>query len=209
MGLSGTNDKHRSKSILRNNKLLLKALQDHTKEKIRWGVLNDWETAWADFIELFGGIRELTSSTIGEIAKARKVIFTRIEKEGGNQDAFKCIVDTIVEASRHDAIDDNFGPDERLVRIGVANNTSNHTVITRVGDKEIFRFTDRVLAEEVLEIFNLANTSLRVLIIMTKKSAIREAISKMQLAIEELDNMLNPVALYPILLRTRCDYCPV
>lgn len=207
--LPQTNDRHRRKSTLRNNRLLLKALQEHTRENVRWGNLADWKKAWDDFKELFGGIRELTSREIGKIAKDRKEIFARIEHEGGNTDAVGCIVDTIVEAVRHDAMENDFGLDEPLVRIGLANNAPARMVITRIDNKEIFKFTDQALAEEVLDIFNSANTTIRVMITMTRKNAIREAVNKMQLAIEELDKVLNPVALYPILLRTRCDFCPV
>ena len=205
--LPQTNDRHRRKSTLRNNRLLLKALQEHTRENVRWGTLNDWKTAWDDFKELFGDIRKLTSLEVGKITKDRKEIFTRIEHDGGNTDAFGCIVDTIVEGARYGAMENDFGLDEPLVKIGLVNNAS--AVITRVENKEIFKFTEQALAEEVLDIFDTANTTLRVMITMTRGNAIREAVNKMQLAIEELDNMLNPVALYPILLRTRCDYCPV
>jgi len=207
--LPQTNDRHRRKSTLRNNRLLLEALQEHTREAVRWETLNDWKTAWDDFIEFLGGIRKLASPVISRMAKERKKIFTRIEQEGGNTDAVGCMVDTIVEAVRHEVIEDDFGLDEPLVRIGLVNNGAAYVVITRVDDREIFRFSDQVLAEEVLDIFNAATTTLRVMIIVKWENAIGEAVNKMRLAMEELDNMLNPVALYPVILRTRCDYCPV
>ncbi len=205
--LPQTNDRHRRKSTLRNNRLLLKALQEHTRENVRWGNLADWKKAWEDYHKRVDGIRKPAKHKIGEIAKDHKEIFARIEHEGGNTDAAGCIVDTIVETVRHDAVVNDFEVYEPLVRIGLVNNATARVVITRVGNKEIFKFTDQVLAAEVLDIINTANRTLRVTGRM--KGSIKEAVDRMQLAVKELDKVLNPVALYPILLRTRCDYCPV
>lgn len=205
--LPQTNDRHRRISTLRNNKLLLKSLKEHTRENVRWGNLDDWKQAWEDYHKRVDGIREIENPAIRKIANERKKIFARIEQEGGNTDAVGCIVDTIVEAARHDAMENDFGLDEPLVRIALVNNPVAHGVITRVDNKEIFRFTDQVLAEEVLDIFDTAITTLRVIIRLN--DSIQEAVDRMQLAVKELDKVLNPVVLYPILLRTRCDFCPV
>ena len=75
-------------------------------------------------------------------------------------------------------------------------------------DETVFRFfgdTNKGLVEKVTHICELAAKNLR-------KGAMVESLKgevhTMKDATEKLREMLNPVKLTPMILRTRCDLCP-
>lgn len=206
--LPQTNDRHRSKSILRHNQLLFKSLQDHTRGKIHWEALDTWRNAWDKCIELFGGIRKETSDFVDKEFKSKKLLQS-IKENSGNQDAVARIVDTIFDTMRQYIMEDNLKTDEQVVEITSDNVLSTHIITSRGSSKAILTFTDGALAKKVSGIFDTVDTQVRMLHILAGNKAINDEINRMQTVIKELDEILSPIILYPILLSTRCDFCPV
>ena len=207
--LPQTNDSHRSKSVLRHNHLLFKALQDHTREKIRWAAFNEWRTAWDKFLELLSGIREATSALVDKEFNKNEKLLQSIRENSGNQNPDTLIVDTIADTMCQDIIENNLRTGEQVVKIISDNVLSTHVITARKDNKAVFTFTDGVIAKEVSEIFCSLDNQVRVIRILAGNKAIEGEINRMQTAIKELDEMLSPIILYPILLSTRCDFCPV
>ena len=75
----------------------------------------------------------------------------------------------------------------------------DETVFTFFGDNY------RGLAEKVTRMCNLAHNNLRKGDMVQK---LYREVGNMKRASEELREMLNPVKLRPMILRTRCDLCP-
>ena len=207
--LPQTNNKRESKLVLRYNKLLFKSLQDHTRENIRWEALNEWRMAWDNFIVLCNELQKSAYGIVETNFNEDKKISIRINEEGRNENAVECIADTIYEATLRDIIDDNLGLGEPLVKKSLDADSRTQIITKGFSEKTIFTFVDAGLAEEVLRIFDSAITSITVLVRLNSFNAMRDEIDKMKTAIEELDDMLNPLILRPIIIRTRCDLCPV
>lgn len=211
--LPQTNDRHRSKSVLRHNQLLFKALQDHIREKIRWAAFNEWRTAWGKFLDLIGEIRITIREEISDLAgkefNKNEKLLQSIRENSGNQNPVTLIVDTIVDTICQDIIESNLRTGGQVVEITSDNVLSTHVITSRKDNKAVFTFTDGAIAKEVSEIFCSLDEQVRVLHVLAGNKAIGDEINRMQTAIKELDEMLSPIILYPILLNTRCDFCPV
>jgi len=207
-GLPQTNDRHRSKSVLRHNRLLFKALQDHTKE-MHWESLREWQAAWDNLIEMFDGIRKITSAIVDKEFNKNNKLLKNVRENSGNENPIASIVDTIVDTICKDIVGDNLRTDEQVVEISSDKVLSTHVIISRKDNEVVFTFTDRALAKAVSEIFYSVDLQVRELRILAGSKAMEDEINRMQTAIKELDEMLSPIILYPILLSTRCDFCPV
>jgi hypothetical protein len=96
-----------------------------------------------------------------------------------------------------------------VVEITFDNLLSTHVITSRKDNESVLVFKDEALAREALEIFCSVDTRVRMLYVFDRFKTIEDEITRIQTAIKELDEMLSPIVLYPILLSTRCDYCPV
>jgi hypothetical protein len=83
--------------------------------------------------------------------------------------------------------------------------------MVRVGYETFFLFnatTDTPLAQKITHICNLAVNNLEKGEKSDMGKSLQNEVRIMKKASEELREMLNPVKLTPMILRTRCDLCP-
>ena len=83
------------------------------------------------------------------------------------------------------------------------------TKVRPVGISNVsLNFTDTSLAEKVAGICNWAAKNLYTGKALRICEGITREVEVMQRRIEELQEMLNPLTLGPLILRTQCDLCP-
>ena len=132
-------------------------------------------------------------------------------KEGIREDdPAKWMTEAVLKVIWRDILQDKLdeeGPPFETVsgRIGTPQDLD---IYVKSGDEKVFTLigsTNKSLAEKVTRICNLAAGNLR------KGDMVRELyreVGNMKKASEELREVLNPVRLRPIILRTRCELCP-
>jgi len=196
-------------SIL-ENELLFKCLQDHTRgEGVRWEVLEEWKKARDNCAKIVPKLRKGTSMKETSVVvdnflnQEREANFLQRVKEesveSGNavEQMAKAVLSAIWQGIREDT------PAENLVRM--VSPRGGGQGIVKVKDETFLIFNDTGLAEKVVHTCKLAANNLcKGEMVQQLHSEVR----KMEKATEELRQMLNPVRLTPMILRTRCDLCP-
>jgi hypothetical protein len=120
-----------------------------------------------------------------------------VERGNAVEQMAKAVLSAIWQGIREDK------PEQNLVRMVPPR--SGGQGIVKVKDETFLIFNDTSLAEKVVYTCNLAVNNLR------KGDMVKQLypeVRNMEKATEKLREVLNPVKLTPIILRTRCDLCP-
>jgi len=191
--------------IILENELLFKCLQDHTRgEGVRWETLDEWGKARDNCAKIVPKLRKETSVVVDNfLNQEREANFLQRVKEesveSGNavEQMAKAVLSAIWQGIREDT------PAENLVRM--VSPRGGGQGIVKVKDETFLIFNDTGLTEKVVHTCKLAANNLcKGEMVQQLHSEVR----KMEKATDELRQMLNPVRLTPMILRTRCDLCP-
>ena len=186
------------------NKLLFEALKVHTREEIRWGEVldNRWTEAKDNCAKVLHKLRLDTNVVVNNrVNQERETNFLQRVKEDSTEPdrVFDLMVKAAISAIWQGIREDNL--EQNLVQMI----SSGGQGIVKVKDETFLIFKDTSLADKVTHICNLAVNNL------CKGDMVQQfyrEVRKMEKATEELRQMLNPVRLTPMILRTRCDLCP-
>ena len=198
-----------TRNIVRQNQLLFKSLRDHTREEIRWEALNQWERAWDNSINLLNELRKEASEVIGNILDQEPGLQKRIQEQSGERHAADRLVDAVLWVIWWAIGEDKLDQDDFLVRTRSEGDGTTHvTYFEYVFSRVLFKFTDADLAEKVAKVCNWAVNNLRKGDKSYRVKSLQNEFCRMKKAIEELEEVFNPLLLRPIILRTRCHLCP-
>lgn len=189
--------------IILENELLFKCLQDHTRgEGVRWETLDEWGKARDNCAKIVPKLRKETSVVVNNFLNQEPNLLYRVKEESvGRDNPVEQMAKAVLSAIWQGILEDK--PEQNLVRMVPPR--SGGQGIVKVKDETFLIFNDTSLAEKVVYTCNLAVNNLR------KGDMVKQLypeVRKMEKATEELRQMLNPVRLTPMILRTRCDLCP-
>lgn len=191
----------------RQNNMLLRSLREHTGEKGWWQAFEEWQRAWATCIEGLKEVREQAPEVVGDFLKKKENLKEEIERKTGKEDVLKRIVDGVLRAAwwvgtasnpKEEFKSRNFRvlPEGQRLRIMTGNHYLNL----------IFNETNTALAQKVTAV---CNDALQALYPRYVVDEILGMIHRMDEKIEEIDDALDPFVLRPLLVRTRCELCPI
>jgi hypothetical protein len=201
----------------REKELLLDSLKVHTREQVRWeDVLDDrWGRARDKCAKIIPELRKETSEVVKNlVSQEQEANFLQRIKQAGREDdpverIAEAVLDEIWRAIRQGELG-NEGPWFQMVLghmgspqdidVRVKSRARDGTVVTFIG------IANENLGDNVTRICNSAYDDLRV---RDVAQDLHRQVREMEKASDELREMLNPVKLRPMILRTRCDLCPV
>jgi hypothetical protein len=198
----------------REKELLFDSLKVHSAEKVPWrDVLdNRWAKARDSCATIVPKLREETSEMMKNFINQDQEanLLERIKEANIEGDPVTRIAEVILreiwEAIRQDKLDEEWPlfqmasyPVVDRKDIGIEVNSRHARVFVFIG------IANKGLAEKVIDICNSVAKRLRE---GDTVQQLRCEVGNMKRATEELREMLNPVKLYPLILRTRCDLCP-
>ena len=197
------------------NELLFNCLRDHTRgEGVRWEALGEWGKARDNCAKIVPNLQKETSEVVNNFLKLEQQtnLLQRIKEASREDDPAKQMTQVILREIWQDILQDKLGEEDswfqKVLRgKGVPQEINvkskrGETVFTFFGDANMG------LAEEVTCICNLAYNVLRKGVESDMLKSLQKEVRAMEKATEELREMLNPVKLTPMILRTRCDLCP-
>jgi len=192
----------------RQNKILFESLRQHTGGKGWWQAFEEWQQAWGTCVSALAEIRKGAPKVVEDFMKQQKAnLKEEVEKVTGKEDALERIVDVVLWPAWEVATASN--PEEELERrkFRVLPDAQQFRVITGSYDlRLIFSETEAALAQEVATVCNLALQNLYPRYMADEIQGMRH---RMDEKIEEIDDALDPFVLRPLLVRTRCELCPV
>lgn len=200
----------------REKELLFESLKVHTREQVRWGDVldNRWGKARDNCAKIVPKLRKETSEVVKNfVTQEQEANFLQRIKQAGREDhPMECMVEAVLNeiwrAIPRDELD-NEGPSFQTVLghmgspqdidVKVKSRARDGTVVTFIG------ITNESLGDNVTHICNWAYDNLRARDMVQN---LHREVREMEKASDELREMLNPVKLRPMILRTRCDLCP-
>ena len=186
------------------NQLLFKCLQDHTRgEGVRWETLDEWGKARDTCVEVLPKLRKETSVMVNNFLNQETNLLLKIKEESLERNPVEQMMKAMLSAIWQGILEDKL--EQNLVRVPSG---SDRQGIVRVKDETFLIFNDRGLAEKVTHICNLAVNNLCKGEKSDMVKSLQDEVRIMKKVADKLRDMLNPVKLTPIILRTRCDLCP-
>jgi hypothetical protein len=204
-----------SQSYRREKELLLESLKVHTREEVRWGDVldNRWKNARDNCAKIVTKLQKEASQVVNNFVNQERQgnLFLQTMKEAIREDdpikwVAEAVLKEIWRATLQDKLDEE-GPWFQTVsrRTGLPQDIDIDVMCRYERVLTFFGNTNKSLAEKVTQICNLAYNNLSKGDMVKQ---LRDEVHRMKRATEELREMLNPVKLTPLILRTRCDLCP-
>ncbi len=199
-------EERRKKRVLRDNKLLFKCLQAHTVKSVRWKRLEEWKQEWDRCVPDLVEMRKEAGELLNNILSQKAEIAKRIVQESGEKDAREKLLKAVLDAVWRSIESDDMDEAPNFIRIGSYGGGYTPVIVGKSRPYTVFSFKDGGLAKEVLKICRQAIT------ILSKGDTcirVRLEVVTMRYKITELEGELSPLKLKPVLLKTRCELCPV
>ncbi|MBA7650619.1 hypothetical protein ES703_58429 [subsurface metagenome] len=193
---------------IRENELLFQSLQDHIRAEVgRWNALEQWKEARDNSAKVLDKLRKETRVVVNNFLKQeRETNFLQrtIEASGERKpvEQVEQMAEAALNAIWRDIREGKLG--QNLVEMVLGSGQS----IVRVGDENFFIFNDTTRAQKVTHICNKVINNLEKGEKSDMVKSLQDEVRIMKKSSEELCEMLNPVKLTPVILRTRCDLCP-
>jgi len=200
-------DRQARRQALRN-RMLFQSLRDHTRDRVGWERLRDWEEARSRYLE---GCRELHAEaleTVRDMLEGRDGLRRRIEASAYEKKAVESMAAGVVRCLWGWAQAGNRDEGSIAVRQPQHGVESKEVVLGGGGSRTVLPFSDGGVADEVAEVCKMAAKRLWE---KHRKSLLRnmaEAAGVMEKRGMGFERALDGLMLRPMILRTRCDLCP-
>lgn len=198
---------------LRENELLFQSLQDHIcAEEGRWGALEQWKEARNNSAKILDKLQKESQALVANYLKLeRETNLLRIIKEKSHErDPVKQMAEAALYAIWQDILGDKLG--QNLVKT-VSGSRGSQSMV-KVGYETFFLFDDKdghdhmARAQTLTSIISKAIYNLENGMESDTVKSLQNKVRTMKGANEKFREMLNPVKLMPMILRTRCELCP-
>lgn len=189
----GKNDpERRNRRIRWHNDLLFKALQEHTARDVRWDTLEEWKNSWNSCVSNVPHLEREAEIIVGAQPGQRERLekMSELDRLYDKNDMKKVIAFIIVGTWLQTVETAGIPAEEEPGDAG-----RKHEVVIDATDPDF--------------LINLIDPTVRKL---KQSEAIKNALGeavKAKKAAGELEEMLDPLLLRPIITRTRCFLCPM
>jgi len=202
----GSKPEIEQRMIIRQNRLLFQSLLTHTREGVRWEVLEQWKQEWNACIDYLKRLHVEAQEIVDNIrTKQKSEIKVRIQGIGEGKKTAEYMASKAVESVWRGAQMGKMMGVCDLVRAVEADEGKWKILFTDVGSDRETVVEGGDTAKVVVEVcrWTVNNLSRGELAEKAARSlgVIREKAG-------ELEEILNPLILRPLILRTRCELCP-
>jgi plasmid stability protein len=195
--------------IMRENKMLFRSLQDHTREKVRWQAFEEWKESLARYISHSRSLRAEARQVVENILNQNREVKSNLSATAKGIKSVENLSKGVVEAVCRAVLAGEVEEVEAFVRTRSFVEGTVDVFFGKAASQISLRFADVKLAEKVADVCRQAARNVS----MGKKSYLLGDIKRdwdtMDRRAKELEEMLNDLVLRPVILRTRCDLCPV
>jgi hypothetical protein len=194
--------------VVRRNRMVFKALQEHTREKVRWEALEEWKQARNNAVEYSKELRLEAKEVIGNILNNQPGLKERIKTIVRGNDVTEKISNGVIENIWRGILAEK--PEQMHVLKGSSIMTEGRVWLEFYeGDSDTrLDLNDVKLAKDVLNVCRWAADNLQK---GNKSDLVRrlaDEVRQMQDRTQELEESLEGLLLRPMILRTRCELCP-
>jgi len=195
--LSQTIENRERQRFIREYHMLLKSLEYHTREKVHWQLLERWKEDWNRCAGHLGKLEKEASTIAANIREEETNLIEDIDNRSQQYNAAERMAESVLHAIWQNIADGTLDPEKPEIEFGF---DSVDRIVTIPDEKDLYKKVAGILSQ-VAEAFCIER----------KEDIIQPLlgdVSRMNEAISTLEEMLNPLVLRPLILRTRCDLCP-
>ena len=192
----------------RQNKMLFESLRQHTGGKGWLQAFEEWQQAWGTCTKGLEEVKKQVSEMVEHLLNQQKAnLKEEVEKVTGKRDVLERIVEGVIWAAWQVATASNPEEELKLWNFRVLPAAPKLRVTTDSYELTLrFSETEAALAQGVATVCNLVVQNLHPRYMADEIQGMRH---RMDEKIEEIDDALDPFILRPLLVRTRCELCPV
>jgi hypothetical protein len=195
--------------ILRQNQLLFQSLKDHTRDKVRWQVLEEWKEGWDACVSALAKLRTEAEATMtGILNNQNRSVENAIRHTGKEKAIIDQMVWGVVEALWRGILDGKPEKAHDLVRIMVKDKSTTLVVFGETASVTAVEVADQHRAEDLGKVCKRVANNLYIVEKDALVAQFQSGVETINKAIEELNEKLNPLLLRPMILDTTCDLCP-
>jgi exonuclease VII small subunit len=195
--------------IFRQNAVLFRSLRDHTREKVDWQVLEKWKTGWNTSMKAMKALHPKAEKRVRNILDHQKQsVRDKIEATEGGDSILSNMVAGIVEVVWRGVNDNTLERVAELVQTKQITGGRGLIVFSESGSVTRIELRDSGLAEDVAGICAWVANNLSIEERDGQIRLYKDGIEAMKEAMKKLEDMLDPLMLRPMILRTTCDLCP-
>ena len=192
-----TIEKRERERFIREYHMLLKSLEYHTREKVHWQLLERWNEAWDNCREHRNNFMNEGDTIAANIIGIDADLIETINNKSQQAGAAGRMAESVLYAIWQNIADGTLDPEKPEIEFGF---DSVDRIVTIPDEKGLYEKVAGILSQ-VAETFCIER----------KEDIIQPLlgdVSRMNTVINTLEEMLNPLVLRPLILRTRCDLCP-
>ncbi len=192
------------RQAIRRNRMLYDALRSHTREEVRWELMDKWEHHWDNCVKAIAELRTQAHEVVGNFVKQEQGLADRIKSCTDKGDAVERMAESVLRAAW--SVGTTGGPEEAAIFDVMSSGKGSVVISAEPTRGPGLTFIDDAVAHTVARVCTLATQNLRVGDILAR---VADEVRTIEDIADKLDEMLHPLRLRPIILRTRCDLCPV
>jgi len=194
--------------VARRNRMVFKALQEHTREKVRWEAFEEWKQARNNAVEYSKKLHLEAKEVIGNILNSQPDLRKRMKVISRGNNVIEAISDGVIENIWRGILAGK--PEQMHVWEGTSLVNKGHVELRFYKDDTDTRLdlNDVKLAKDVLKVCRWAADNLQKGNKSDLVEKLEDEVHRMQDRTEELEESLDGLLLRPMILRTRCDLCP-
>ena len=201
-------ERARRRSI-RQNQMLFRSLRDHTREKVDWRVLEVWKRGWDGSRGAMEALRHKAQKMVWSILDHQKQsVRNKIEETETGENILSNMVAGVVEVIWRGVNDNIHERAAEFVHSKSVTEGRGLVVFAESGSVTRVELPYSGMAKDVAEICRWAARNLSIEEIDGQIRLYRDGLLAMKEAVQELEDMLDPLMLRPMILRTICDLCP-
>jgi hypothetical protein len=195
-------------SIVRRNRMIFKALQEHTRESVRWEALEEWKQARNNTAKYSKKLRLETREVVRNILNNKPGLKEKVKTAIGSNDVIEKISDGLLENIWRGILTGE--PEKLHIWKGTSLRNKGRVELQFYADDSYTKLdlNDVDLAKEVLGACHWAVSNLQAGDKSDLVQKLADEVSQMQDRFQEFEESLDELVLRPIILRTRCELCP-
>jgi len=197
-------DEITSRRRKRQNRLLMKALQEHTRGAVKWDAFQEWGSSWDRYVVNVSALHKQTLDTLTNYLNQEQGFRSKLESKTKLKDipstlaeGFLKLIWRNVSTGKADESKPTFTSFESQNGYEIAQPPRDLILPVKIPDREL---SDKV-----------ATIMTRTADILWRQDEVRSAANELNIMRSkkvELEEQLEPLLLRPMILRTRCELCP-
>lgn len=201
-------DQREQQFALKQQYRLLKSLQEHTRNEMKWELFEEWKNSWDECISVYSLSRDEARVMMENFISQDAVMWSNIRAATKEKDPMRCLIGMVLNQLWQVILEDKPKDELSMIKVKEFGGETNPIIHIMFDDEMVLEMNDKAVGGKVVEICNQTVKNLYIAKQAEIIQPLRRLVGCMRRAIDSLSETLDPIVLKPIIIRTRCSLCP-